>query len=91
MKDYLSAFQQLISKVKNKVFIPKELKSIVPSLVQSLAGFHRSIVPVSIKKLDFKYIRGKHNDLNGSLVIALMQQLTKKPLSFYRSIVLSFT
>jgi len=72
MKDYLSAFKTLVSKVRHKVLVPKWLKSIVPS-------FHRSIVPVPIKNIPFNHIRGKHNDVNGSLILELMTKLCKEP------------
>lgn len=80
MKDYLSAFQQLISKVRQTVFMPKWLK------LKS-----KNIQEVGIKPISFTHLLGDHNNINGSLVLELMQHLGKKSVSFYRSIVLSFT
>ncbi len=83
MKDYLSAFKTLVSKVRHKVLVPKWLKSIVPS-------FHRSIVPVSIKNIPFNHIRGKHNDVNGSLILELMTKLCKEPKTIILSTMKNF-
>lgn len=88
MKDYVSAFQTLISKTKYKVFVPQGLKACTPSS-------HRSLIPskikqVPIKKIPFTHIRGKHNDLNGSLVLALLQHIGKKPQAWYRPTLAAF-
>ncbi len=88
MKDYLSAFKEIIFRTKKKVLIPKWLKIIVPSP-------HRSLVPskikeVSIKEIPFTHIRGKHNDLNGSLILELLSILTKHPKTKILSTMKSF-
>lgn len=70
MKDYTSAFKQLADKVRHNILIPKWLQ--VPS-------FKRNTKEVAIKKIAFTHIRGKHNDVNGSLILALMKQLCKQP------------
>ncbi len=68
MKDYLSAFQTLISKIRNKVFMPKWLKLKA-----------KNIQEISVKEISFTHIRGKHNDVNGSLILELMTKLCKEP------------
>ncbi len=70
MKDYISAFQQLISKVKNKVFLPKWL---------NLKPATWNLQSIVIKKITFTRLRGKHNDINGSLILELMTKLCKEP------------
>ncbi|HBB04866.1 TPA: hypothetical protein DCZ39_08545 [Patescibacteria group bacterium] len=37
------------------------------------------IKEVPIKEIPFNHIRGKHNDVNGSLILELMTRLTKEP------------
>jgi len=92
MKDYRLAFQQLVNKTKQRVLIPEGLPNIEGWKVERLKG--GKVKQIQIKKIDFKYIRWKHNDINGSLVLALLKTLDKdhrsKPLSFYRSKILSF-
>jgi len=68
MKDYLSAYETLLTKVRHKVLIPKWLK------LKS-----KNIQEVSIKAIPFNHIRGKHNDVNGSLILELMTKLCKEP------------
>ncbi len=70
MKDYLSAFKQLAGKVKNKVLIPKGLQA---------SSFKLQAKEISIKKIPFSHIRGKHNDVNGSLILELLTKLCKEP------------
>ena len=67
IKDYLSAFQQLINRTKQKVLVPKRLKNVSWSNIQE----------ISIKKIPFTHIRGGHNNVNGSLVLALLTELWK--------------
>ena len=75
--DYTSAFQQFANKVKRQIFIPKgELK--VSSWKLKIEDW--KLMEVSIKKIPFKKIRGKHNDINGSLVLALLSELTNSKL-----------
>ncbi len=73
MKDYLSAFETFISKVKYKVFIPKWL-----SLLDKKKQSNQKIQEVSTKKIAFTHIRGKHNDVNGSLVTDLISTISKQ-------------
>ena len=68
MKDYLSAFQQLISKVKNKIFTPKWLKWLTS----------KKIKEIPIKDIKFTRLLGNHNNINGSLVIELIKELTNQ-------------
>jgi len=74
MKDYLSAFKQLTDKVKNKVFIPKGLQA---SSLPAEDGFKFQAKEISVKDISFTHIRGKHNNVNGSLILALMKYLLK--------------
>ena len=67
--DYTSAFQQFVNKVKKQIFIPKWFNSQLSTL---------NFQQVSIKKLPFKHVRWHHNDINGSLVLALLKTFTKK-------------
>jgi UDP-N-acetylmuramate--alanine ligase len=72
--DYTLAFQQFADKVKKQIFIPKISTTFPP--------FHVSTFqPVSIKPIPFKHVRWHHNDINGSLVLALLKTLTKKDCS----------
>ncbi len=73
IKDYLSAYQQLVNKVKHKVFIPKWLN--LKPAYRTGRPAPCNLQPVVIKSIPFTHIRGKHNDLNGSLVLALMKEL----------------
>lgn len=70
MKDYLSAYETLLTKVKHKVLIPKWL---------NLQPETWNLQPVVIKTIPFNHIRGKHNDVNGSLILQLMTKLCKEP------------
>jgi len=76
MKDYLSAFEAFISKVKYKVFLPKELKTHSASFEKIITS--PIVKQVPIKKITFTHIRGKHNDLNGSLVTELISTISKQ-------------
>ena len=68
--DYTSAFQQFADKVKKQIFIPRgELKTL---------NLKPKAKEVSIQKIPFKHVRWHHNDINGSLVLALLKTLTKK-------------
>jgi len=69
MKDYLSAFQQLVNNVKKKIFIPKWLE---------LPHTPCNVQLVTIKPISFTHIRGKHNDVNGSLILELMTKVCKE-------------
>ncbi|MFA5747737.1 MAG: cyanophycin synthetase [Candidatus Absconditabacterales bacterium] len=68
-KDYDSAFVQLINKVKQNIFVPDNLK---------LSKFFdtKKIIKTKIGKINFKKIWGKYNDINGSLVLALLKKLS---------------
>lgn len=77
MKDYLSAYETLISKVRNKVLLPKWLKTNIVSFDRIIASPQIKQVPV--KAIPFNHIRGKHNDVNGSLILELMTRLCKEP------------
>ncbi len=68
MKDYLSAYERLLTKVRHKVLLPKWLKLKA-----------KNIQEISIKEIPFNHIRGKHNDVNGSLILELMTKLCKEP------------
>jgi UDP-N-acetylmuramate-alanine ligase len=70
MKDYVSAFKQLADKVKNKILIPKGLQN---------ANIKNQTKEISVKEIPFNHIRGKHNDINGSLILELMTKLCKEP------------
>lgn len=74
MKDYLSAFKQLASKVKQRIFIPKDSKI----LHSALCTLH-SVQEVPIKAIKFTHLLGDHNNVNGSLVLELISAITKKP------------
>lgn len=76
MKDYLSAFETFISKVKYKVFLPKGLKTNSTSCDNIINS--PIVKQVPIKKIAFTHIRGKHNDLNGSLVTELISTISKQ-------------
>lgn len=68
--DYTSAFQQFANKVKKNIFVPKD-SNILPY-------FHSYIFQsVNVKPLPFKHVRWHHNDINGSLVMALLNTLLK--------------
>ncbi len=88
MKDYISAYETLVSKVKNKVFIPKWLKvhsTLFDRLIDS-----SQIKKVPIKTIPFKHIRGKHNDVNASLIMALITKISKEPKTKILSTMSSF-
>ena len=68
MKDYLSAFDQLINRTKQKVFVPKWLKGITSPKIQE----------VNVKKIAFNHLIGEHNSINGSLVLKLLKTLSKE-------------
>lgn len=77
MKDYLSAFEALIAKVKNKVFLPKETREKYAKTFQDFTS--PRLQQVTIKKIIFNHIWGKHNEVNGSLILELMAKLCKEP------------
>jgi len=81
MKDYISAYETLVSKVKNKVFIPKGLIK---------TPFSTPVKEVAIKTIPFNHIRGKHNDVNGSLILELIERLSDEPKTKILSIMKSF-
>ncbi len=79
MKDYLSAFQQLITKTKKRVFIPKD---VYQKYSEALHHFDSSRFQlVSIRGIAFDHLLGDHNNINGSLVLALMKELIPPPSS----------
>lgn len=65
IKDYLSAFDLLITKTKKTIFIPKWLK-----WVKS-----KKIKEVAIHNISFTHLLGNHNNINGSLVLALIKEI----------------
>jgi len=69
IKDYLSAYETFVSKVRHKVLLPKWVK--LPK------SWNATEIP--IKAIPFNHIRGKHNDVNGSLILELMTKLCKEP------------
>ena len=83
MKDYLSAYVTLISKVRKKVFLSKETYEKYAKTFQHRASWEKSntsvLQQISVKKISFNHIRGKHNDVNGSLILELMTKLCKEP------------
>ncbi len=81
MKDYISAFEQLITKTKKTIFVPKWLKWIKS----------KKIKEVAVKNIAFTHLLGDHNNINGSLVLALMKELTKAKLWTLDSTLKSFT
>lgn len=80
MKDYLSAFDQLITKTKNIVFAPKWLKWLKS----------KNIKEVPIKEIQFTHLLGDHNNINGSLVLELLHTITKQPKTKILSTMKSF-
>lgn len=72
MKDYSSAFKQLITKIKKKVFIPQNSK-----ILNSEFWILHSVQKVSIKPINFSHIIGEHNNINGSLIIELLSVFSK--------------
>lgn len=71
--DYTSAFQQFADKVKKQIFIPEN------TIIQNLKSkIQNPIKEVSVKPVPFKHVRWHHNDINGSLVSAVLKALTKK-------------
>ncbi len=68
--DYSSAFQQFSNKVKKQIFIPKDSDTLHSELYTPHA-----IKEIPIKPIPFKHVWGHHNDINGSLVIALLSNL----------------
>lgn len=69
MKDYRSAFKQLIIKTRKKVFIPKGLQA---------SSFKLQAKEVPVKEIPFTHLLGNHNNINGSLVIELIKELTNQ-------------
>lgn len=78
MKDYLSAYETLISKVRYKVFVPKWLKTTITTFDRLLTSA-KNIKKLNIKNIPFNHIRGKHNDVNGSLILEIITKLCKEP------------
>lgn len=76
MKDYLSAFDQLITKTKKNVFIPQNSK-----ILNSEFWTLHSTKKVAIKEIKFTHLLGDHNNVNGSLVLALMKEIVPNPLT----------
>ncbi|MCX6823101.1 MAG: Mur ligase family protein [candidate division SR1 bacterium] len=70
--DYTSAFQQFADKVKNTIFIPKGFHNLSNGKWKMENGKFKE---VNIQKISFKKVRGKHNDINGSLVLALLKKI----------------
>lgn len=70
MNDYKKAFQQLLANVKQGIRYPKGLK--IKSLCKTSRAKVQEVTP---KTIPFKHIRGKHNDTNGSLTLALLEEL----------------
>lgn len=68
-QDYTLAFQEFASKIKKRIFMPKGGNS----QLSTPEGFNSQ--QVSVKKLNFKHVRWHHNDINGSLVLALLETL----------------
>lgn len=73
LADYISAFKELTKKTKHFILIPKTLN------FQSKLWTNPSIKKIPIKAIPFHHIRGKHNDINGSLILELMTKLCKEP------------
>ena len=88
IKDYMSAYETLVAKVKNKVFIPKTPKGSSSWFDCLVLG--PQIKEVRIKPIPFNHIRGKHNDVNGSLILELMTKLSKEPKTKILSTMKSF-
>ncbi|MCX6825306.1 MAG: Mur ligase domain-containing protein [candidate division SR1 bacterium] len=78
MKDYVSAYETFISRIKTKVLVPKGMKTKVTSFDKLLTS-SKMIKEVPIKPIPFTHIRGKHNDVNGALTLELMTRLCKEP------------
>ena len=85
MKDYLSAFSQLITKIKKKFFIPQNSK-----ILNSKFWILNSVQKVSIKPITFSHLVGDHNNVNGSLVLELVSTITKQPKTKIMSTMKSF-
>lgn len=89
MQDYLSAFHTIISKVKHQVFIPAgwdetTLNALYPDNEQK-------IITIPTQHIDFTHLRGEHNNINGSLVLALLHTLGNQPTSYYLPTLCQFT
>lgn len=78
MKDYVSAYETFISRIKTKVLVPKWMKTKVTSFDKLLTS-SKMIKEVPIKPIPFTHIRWKHNDVNGALTLELMTRLCKEP------------
>jgi UDP-N-acetylmuramate-alanine ligase len=68
--DYASAFETLVSKVKQQVFTFGNL------LDEAILQDPKAVI-VEKQHFDFQYIRGDHQQQNASLVFALLDELTK--------------
>lgn len=92
MNDYLDAFKTLINKTKQKIIVPENINMDFPWSHPDKGGTGGlwKTIKVPIEKIDFRYIRGDHNNINWSLVMHLLNTLQPKDLSFYLSTIVSF-
>ncbi len=74
LKDYQSAFTQLISKTKNKVLVLEHRYDKISPITKEKT----KIIKVKKSKFWFKYILWDHNQQNWSLVKSLTKTLDKK-------------
>ncbi len=74
LKDYKSAFTQLISKVKNKVFVLEDRYDKILKITKE----KEKITKVKKSRFWFKYILWDHNQQNWSLVKAIIKTLDNK-------------
>ena len=74
LKDYKSAFTQLISKVKNKVFVLEYRYDKILKITKE----KEKITKVKKSRFWFKYILWDHNQQNWSLVKAIIKTLDNK-------------
>lgn len=84
LADYISAFKELIKKTKYVILIPKILN------FQSKLWTNPNIRKIPVKTIPFNHVRGRHNDINGSLTLELMSKLSKEPKTRILSIMKTF-
>jgi len=74
LKDYQSAFTQLIKKTKNKVFVPEDIYDKILKITKE----KEKIDKVKKSKIWFKYILWDYNQRNWSFVKAISKELNKR-------------
>jgi UDP-N-acetylmuramate-alanine ligase len=71
-EDYFSAFDSLIQKTKRKVIVFKDLQS------AQLKSYENNpkIEKIQIKNIDFEYVFGEQNIIDGNFAINLIENLS---------------